>query len=344
MRKDSEAFLRKCLQYRIEKKKDAFEIDINYFSEIPNIEIEINEIMEELKMQKCISRKSELTGKIIHIYLTLDGITYFDDYKGKEQKITVNINGDQINIATDHGMIDAKKEDIRNIPKTIVINEKAKRSISSDILGNQLMFLCMIGIVVLTVYYLKYRAEVQIGLVLTSMIIEVITVWVYYRSKKAFVIYGKNIKEMVRFNIIGILGVPLLIGIINMPFYTSIINLDAFKQSVDMNGIVNTFLNSEYSVYAVSQTGGMLVIMLFMMHIICSDVYIIAVTNIAIGRSGKWFWQSLFKLTYKSGKDWKRYVLTGVILFILSMVCVIGIIPYISDGLKNINAKNFSVT
>ena len=49
MRKDSEIFLEKCLQYRGKIGKDAFEIGINYFSEIPNIEVEIDDIIEELK-------------------------------------------------------------------------------------------------------------------------------------------------------------------------------------------------------------------------------------------------------------------------------------------------------
>ena len=92
MRKDSEIFLEKCLQYRGKIGKDAFEIGINYFSEIPNIEVEIDEIIEELKKCNCISRKSEHVGENIRIYIILDGITYFNDYKGNEQRIAININ------------------------------------------------------------------------------------------------------------------------------------------------------------------------------------------------------------------------------------------------------------
>ena len=44
MRKDSEIFLKKCLQYKTEIGEDAFELNITYFGGIPNIEVEIDEI------------------------------------------------------------------------------------------------------------------------------------------------------------------------------------------------------------------------------------------------------------------------------------------------------------
>lgn len=74
----------------------------------------------------------------------------------------------------------------------------------------------------------------------------------------------------------------------------------------------------------------------------CSDFYIIAITNIVIGKKGKWFWNSLFKLTYKRGKDWKIHVSIGILFLVMSILCVIGIVPYIIDVLSNINANNLS--
>lgn len=81
MRKDSEMFLKKVLVYRNEMGKDSFEINIKYFSEIPNIVTVIGDILNDLKWNNCISSKSEvcdLEGNIA-LYLTLDGILYFND-------------------------------------------------------------------------------------------------------------------------------------------------------------------------------------------------------------------------------------------------------------------------
>ena len=63
MRKGSELFLRKCLQYKDETGKMVFELDITCFSEIPNLEVEIEDIFDELKSKKCISKNSEILGK-----------------------------------------------------------------------------------------------------------------------------------------------------------------------------------------------------------------------------------------------------------------------------------------
>ena len=86
MRKDSELFLRKCLQYKAETGKKVFELDITCFPEIPNLEVEIEDIFDELKSKKCISKKSEILGQTIKVYLTLDGITYFKNENTRKKQ------------------------------------------------------------------------------------------------------------------------------------------------------------------------------------------------------------------------------------------------------------------
>lgn len=348
MRKDSELFLRKSLQYKDETGKDAFELDITYFSEIPNIEVEIEDIFDELKNQKCISRKSEIVGQTVKIYLTLDGIKYFDAQNKKSQSgITVIIRGEQINVATGNGKIDAKQyiKNIKNIPKTIVVEGGKKKKYSpvvaedgkkksysaSSSSGDEMLWLGVLGVLGLTAIYLDYRVEVQLGLVIASIVIETITCVAYYQSKKSRVIYGKNIKEMLYFNMCSILCVPILIGVLNNPMYTSKINLDMLKQRIDTEGIISALLNCEYQYYVVFQMIGMLFLALFLLHTICSDIYIIAVTNIVTGRKGKWVWNVLFKLTFNRGKNWKDYVTVSLLLLVLGILCVGGIFPYMID-------------
>ncbi|MCI9127889.1 MAG: hypothetical protein HFG28_12030 [Eubacterium sp.] len=72
MRKDSEMFLKKALAYRDEMGKDSFELNIKYFSEIPNIVTAIGDILNDLKWNNCISSKSkvcDLEGNIAYILL-----------------------------------------------------------------------------------------------------------------------------------------------------------------------------------------------------------------------------------------------------------------------------------
>lgn len=363
MRKDSELFLRKSLQYKVETGKDAFELDISFFAEIPNIEVEIEDILDELKTQKCISRKSEIVGQTVKIYLTLDGIKYFDAENKKSQAgVTVIIKGKQINVAMGNGTIDAKQyikkiKNIKNIPKTIAVEDIKKKSSSTAVVeegkkksfsassssGDEMLWLGVFGVLVLTAIYLDYWLEVQLGIIIASIVIEAITCLVYYQSKKTRVIYGKNIKEMSYFNMCSILCVPILIGVINSPMYISKINLDTFQQSVDKDGIVMFFLNSEYAYYTLFQMIGMLFLALFLLRIICSDIYIIAVTNIVSGRKDKWFWNILFKMSFNRGTNWKEHVTVSLLFLIPSILFVSGIFPYIIDVIIKVNMSNFPI-
>ena len=162
----------------------------------------------------------------------------------KGNGITVNISGEQINIATDNGQIDAKEYEgkIYNITKTIVVEgEKNSRTSKSRGDGNQLFCLGMLGIIVITVLYLNYRTDVQLFIVFAAAIIEIATIGVFYGSKNAKVIYGKNIKEMSYFNMIAIWCVPLLIGFVNTSLYTSKIDLENFKKIIEIEGIIKAF-------------------------------------------------------------------------------------------------------
>ena len=109
MRKDSEMFLKKILDYRNNIGKNNFELDFQYFNDIPSIETAIYDILDDLVRNNCLTSKSQvidLEGDI-SINLTLDGITYFDDVKERNSDVIFNVSGGQVNIAKDNGKIDA---------------------------------------------------------------------------------------------------------------------------------------------------------------------------------------------------------------------------------------------
>lgn len=85
MRKDSQIFLKKILDYRNSTGENNFELNYKYFDDIPSVETAIYDILDDLISYNCLTSKSQvidLEGNI-SINLTLDGITYFDDEKKK---------------------------------------------------------------------------------------------------------------------------------------------------------------------------------------------------------------------------------------------------------------------
>lgn len=81
MRKDSELVLKKALDYREKVKRDSFELSLEYFGNIPNIESVIYDIIENLINNSCITSNSRVIdgAENIKIELTMDGIRYFDN-------------------------------------------------------------------------------------------------------------------------------------------------------------------------------------------------------------------------------------------------------------------------
>lgn len=128
MRKDSEMFLKKLLNYRNSTGKNSFELNYQYFDDIPSIETAVYDILTDLIKNNCLTSKSQvidLEGDI-SINLTLDGITYFDDEKESNSSVLFNISGGQVNIAKGNGKINAIMSNIE--PK----KEQKKKDIPID--------------------------------------------------------------------------------------------------------------------------------------------------------------------------------------------------------------------
>ena len=86
LRKDSEKFLEIVLKKREEIGKDALSFGLEDFCEIPNIQMNIRTILDDLKIHGCISDNSSMfiSGEM-YIYLTMEGIEYFKDKERENQ-------------------------------------------------------------------------------------------------------------------------------------------------------------------------------------------------------------------------------------------------------------------
>ena len=96
LRKDSEKFLKIVLEKRKENGSDIITCTLDIFNEIPNIEFNVGNIMDDLKLHNCISGNSTvfISGEV-QVILTIDGIEYFKDKEiqmRENQRITNNTN------------------------------------------------------------------------------------------------------------------------------------------------------------------------------------------------------------------------------------------------------------
>ena len=96
LRKDSEKFLKIVLEKRKENGRDIITCTLDIFNEIPNIEFNVGNIMDDLKLHNCISGNSTvfISGEV-QVILTIDGIEYFKEKEiqmRENQRITNNTN------------------------------------------------------------------------------------------------------------------------------------------------------------------------------------------------------------------------------------------------------------
>ena len=96
LRKDSEKFLKIVSEKRKENGSDIITCTLDIFNEIPNIEFNVGNIMDDLKLHNCISGNSTvfISGEV-QVILTIDGIEYFKEKEiqmRENQRITNNTN------------------------------------------------------------------------------------------------------------------------------------------------------------------------------------------------------------------------------------------------------------
>ena len=95
LRKDSEKFLEIVLREREKIGEDALSFGLEDFKEIPNIQMNIKTILDDLKIHGCIGDNSSIcvTGEM-DIYLTMEGIEYFKEKERMNQleQMSSNVN------------------------------------------------------------------------------------------------------------------------------------------------------------------------------------------------------------------------------------------------------------
>lgn len=123
--------------------------------------------------------------------------------------------------------------------------------------------------------------------------------------------------------------IPILICIINSPIYNSQINFDYLKQQIIINGLIQTYFTNPSGQYAMFQMVGLLFTGVFLLYIVWSDLYIIAVLNVAMEKKGKRFWKRLLKRTCGKSKEGSKHIKMGLFWIAISVIMTTGIVSYI---------------
>lgn len=254
---------------------------------------------------------------------------------GSKTIIQVIVSGGQVNISTDNGTVNANQNnEPQTVEKQIIIENKSKnynqnpngKSGESD---DATMLLGGLALIFAAGLYVQYRWQILLGFVVISLLIELLTCMIYYKGKKNGILYDKNLKQIGTFNMVSVSLIPILIGIVSSPIYNSKIDFDYLKQQIIANGSIQAYFTNPSGQYAMFQMVGLFFTGLFLIYIVWSDLYIIAVLNVAMEKKGQKFWKLLLKWTCGKSKEGGKHIKAGIILIAISVIMTIGILPYI---------------
>lgn len=254
---------------------------------------------------------------------------------GSKTIIQLIISGGQVNISTDNGEVNANQNnEPKIIEKQVIIenesqnytrnrNRKSGETDNGTVLLGGLVLIFAVGV------YVQYRWQILLGFIVISLLIELLTCTIYYKGKKNGISYDKNLQQIGIFNMVSVWVIPILICIINSPIYNSQINFDYLKQQIIINGPIQTYFTNPSGQYAMFQMVGLLFTGVFLLYIVWSDLYIIAVLNVAMEKKGKRFWKRLLKRTCGKSKEGSKHIKMGLFWIAISIIMTTGIVSYI---------------
>lgn len=264
--------------------------------------------------------------------------TYEKEEKDPKPVVQYFISGKQVNINTGNGVVNARQDNKgQNIEKQIVIinkqynnyTQKSYQTGTSSGSDNGLLFLGALILLAATSVYVEYRWHIRLGIIAISLVIELITILIYYKGKKKHILYDKNLKEIATFNMLSIIMIPILIGVISSPIYNNTIDFKILEQEIVTKGMLKAYLDCSFGKYAMFQMVGLLFVGIFLIYIVISDLYIIAVLNIVMEKKGQWFWRWLLRRTCGKSKDGINHIKMGMFWLMFSIILTIGVLPYV---------------
>lgn len=254
---------------------------------------------------------------------------------GSKTIVQVIVSGGQVNISTENGVVNANQNnEPQTVEKQIIIENKSRnynqtsngKSGESD---DGTMLLGGLALIFAAGFYVQYRWQILLGFVVISLLIETLTCMIYYKGKKNGILYDKNLKQIGIFNMVSVSLIPILIGIISSPIYNRKMDFDYLKQQIINDGPIQAYFSNPSGQYAMFQMVGLLFTGLFLIYIVWSDLYIIAVLNVAMEKKGQKFWKLLLKWTCGKSKEGSKHIKTGIVWMVISVIMTIGILPYI---------------
>lgn len=198
--------------------------------------------------------------------------------------------------------------------------------------GTEVFVAFLIAALFLIYWFLKYEKLICAVVLFSFGFLEVAFLVATYIITKKYRI-DKSIKYILLFNILATICIPILISFIKMPIMGPNFDKEAMLNKVHEAGIFTILFDVEAFGFLLYQVIGVIILIVFMMFTLVGMIHVLSMVNLALKNRFSKIWEWFYIKTIGFCKTVKFYISFGMILLVLSFLCVSGIFSAIISRL-----------
>lgn len=240
----------------------------------------------------------------------------------KDEKKTTDIQVDkQLVFSQIH--IEQKQYIINNSGNQCVNSKGTYKSESSY--GTEIVVVFLLVALFLIYWFLKYEKIICAVVLVLFVFLEVAFLVAEYIITRRYRI-DKSIKYILLFNILATICIPILVSFIKMPIMGPDFDKEAMLNKMQEEGIFTALFDVEVFGFLLYQAMGVIILIVFMIFTLVGMIHILSMINLVLkNRFGK-MWEWFYIKTMGLCKSVKFYISFGLLLLVLSFLCISGVL------------------
>lgn len=240
----------------------------------------------------------------------------------KDEKKTTDIQVDkQLVFSQIH--IEQKQYIINNSGNQCVNSKGTYKSESSY--GTEIVVVFLLVALFLIYWFLKYEKIICAVVLVLFVFLEVAFLVVEYIITRRYRI-DKSIKYILLFNILATICIPILVSFIKMPIMGPDFDKEAMLNKMQEEGIFTALFDVEVFGFLLYQAMGVIILIVFMIFTLVGMIHVLSMINLVLkNRFGK-MWEWFYIKTMGLCKSVKFYISFGLLLLVLSFLCISGVL------------------
>ena len=240
----------------------------------------------------------------------------------KDEKKTTDIQVDkQLVFSQIH--IEQKQYIINNSGNQCVNSKGTYKSESSY--GTEIVVVFLLVALFLIYWFLKYEKIICAVVLVLFVFLEVAFLVAEYIITRRYRI-DKSIKYILLFNILATICIPILVSFIKMPIMGPDFDKEAMLNKMQEEGIFTALFDVEVFGFLLYQAMGVIILIVFMIFTLVGMIHVLSMINLVLkNRFGK-MWEWFYIKTMGLCKSVKFYISFGLLLLVLSFLCISGVL------------------